>query len=75
MLLGYTDAKVHANPRNSTRFTRSILLVRGWGSGDETTITHGALLESLLVIKPLVIKALLPFKHFRNRLPMNHITD
>ena len=70
MLLGYTDVKVHANPRNSTRFTRSILLVRGWGFGDETTITLGALLESLLVIK-----ALLPFKHFRNRLPMNHITD
>ena len=54
---------------------RLILLVRGWGSGDETTITLGALLESLLVIKPLVIKALLPFNHFRNRLPMNHITD
>ena len=28
--------KVYAIPRNSTWFTRPFLLVRGWGSGDET---------------------------------------
>ena len=33
MLLGDNVAKVPASPRNSTWFTRSFLLVKGWGLG------------------------------------------
>ena len=32
-LLGYTVAKAPTSPRNSTWFTRPLLLVRGWGLG------------------------------------------
>ena len=36
-LLGYIVTKTCASPTNSTWFTRPFLLVRRWGSGDETS--------------------------------------
>ena len=41
MLLGYTVAKECASPRNSTWFTRPILLVRGWGLGTRLALPTG----------------------------------
>ena len=40
MLLSYTVAKVFANPRNLTWFTRLFLLVREWGLGTRLGLTR-----------------------------------
>ena len=42
MLLGYIVAKACTSPRNSTWFTRPVLLVRGLGHGDETSLLVAA---------------------------------